>query len=65
MTKTLHFKSKGAYRRYNAYRFIHLGKRGGHKKGKRYPKVTIKGKRHKVKHSHGYRHSYHMGRMGI
>jgi hypothetical protein len=48
--KTRHFKSKAGYERSNAYRFIHLGKKGGHKKGTPYPKVVIHGKKHKVKH---------------
>lgn len=47
MSKTLHFKSKEAYRKYNAFRNIHNVK---HPKGMNYPKVTIRGKPHKVKH---------------
>ena len=44
MPEDLHFRSKEAYRKSNAYRHIH---------GIRAPKrktVTIRGKRHKVRH---------------
>ncbi len=46
----MHFKSKEAYRKYNSYRFIHLGPKGGHHQGELYPGVKIHGKTHRVKH---------------
>lgn len=45
--KTLHFKSPEAYRKWNAYRYVH-GIR--HPKGHHYPKVAISGHAHKVWH---------------
>ena len=44
--KTMHFKSKAAYKRWLAYGHIH----GVFEKAKGSQKVIIKGKTHKVKH---------------
>lgn len=44
--KTLDFKNKEAYRKYNAYRFIH----GDYHVGGTHPDVLIGGKKHKVHH---------------
>jgi hypothetical protein len=41
---TLHFKSKEAFRKYNAYRFIHEVNEGGHER------VEIAGHPHHVEH---------------
>ena len=50
--KTLHFKNKEEYRKWNAYRNIYGEK---HPKGEPYPKVVIHGKPHKVKHKKHHR----------
>lgn len=40
----LHFKSKTAFNKWNAFRFMHNVDKGGHQK------IYIAGKVHKVKH---------------
>lgn len=47
MPGTLHFKSKEGYRKYEAYKHIHLAEKEGDKEYK----IVIAGKPHKVKHS--------------
>ena len=42
--KTLHFKSKGAYRDWLAYKHIHLPRSHGR------DRIVIAGREHKVKH---------------
>jgi hypothetical protein len=47
--KTLKFKSKETYRKFNAYTHIH-GVNKKHRKTSKFPTVTIHGKQHKVTH---------------
>ena len=47
MPGTKNFKSLEAFKKYEAYKHIHLGP---HKEGDPYEKITINGKPHKVIH---------------